>query len=232
MNLDRTISWINKTEGRDKFCKAIQYASRFITWTTLTSNPEVSKRFNGLFVGMRDARKLFRLFKSINEYQKITQLLNKIEEDEFAFYFNILNRLGFLGYWFFDNLNILSKVNFLKLDAKKNAKIGAIFWFFALIFALVLEIRNLIRVSHQQIQLEKDLANCKEEELDVTKNRLKALKLKKKGIVLNIIKSLGDLITASQGSEIAPKLLKINFNDGWVGIGGLVSALITSYQLY
>lgn len=181
---------------------------------------------------MRDARKLFRLFKSINEYQKITQLLNKIEEDEFAFYFNILNRLGFLGYWFFDNLQILSKVNFLKLDPKKNAKIGAIFWFFALIFALVLEVRNLIRVSHQQIQLEKDLANCKEEELDVTKNRLKALKQKKKGIVLNIIKFLGDLIPASQGSEIAPNLLKINFNDGWVGIGGLISALITSYQLY
>jgi len=181
---------------------------------------------------MRDARKLFRLFKSINEYQKISKLLNKIEEDEFAFYFNILNRLGFLGYWFFDNLQILSKVNFLKLDAKKNAKIGAIFWFFALIFALVLELRNLIRVSHEQIQIEKDLANSREDEIDVKKNKLKILKQKKKEIVLNLIKFVGDLITAAQGSEIAPKLLKINFNDGWVGLGGLVSAIITSYQLY
>lgn len=181
---------------------------------------------------MRDARKLFRLFKSINEYQKISKLLAKIEEDEFAFYFNLLNRLGFLGYWFFDNLQILSKVNFLKLDPKKNAKIGALFWFFALIFALILDVRNLIKVSHEQIQIENYLANCREDEVDVRKNQLKVLKQKKKEIVLNIIKYVGDLISASQGSEIAPKLLKINFNDGWVGIGGFVSAVITSYQLY
>ena len=181
---------------------------------------------------MRDARKLFRLFKSINEYQKISKLLSKIEEDEFAFYFNVLNRLCFLGYWFFDNLQILSKINFLKLDAKKNAQIGSLFWFFALIFSLILDLRNLIKISHEQIQIENYLANCREDEVDGRKNQLKVLKQKKKDVVLNIIKYLGDLIPASQGSEIAPKLLKINFNDGIIGLGGLVSALITSYQLY
>jgi hypothetical protein len=181
---------------------------------------------------MRDARKLFRLFKSLNEYQKISKLLAKIEEDEFAFYFNLLNRLGFLGYWFFDNLQILSKVGFVKLDAKHQGKVGAIFWFFALIFGLVLEIRNFIKISHEQIQIEKYLANCREDEVDVKKNQLKVIRNKKKECVLNIIKQVGDLITAGQGSEIAPKIFKINFNDFWVGIGGLTSALITSYQLY
>jgi len=37
MDLDKTVKWIDKTcnitfyiEGRDKFCKAIQYACRFL----------------------------------------------------------------------------------------------------------------------------------------------------------------------------------------------------------
>jgi hypothetical protein len=50
--------------------------------------------------------------------------------------------------------------------------------------------------------------------------------------LLNIIKSLGDMITAGQGSEIVPLITGKNFHDGWIGAGGLISALITSYQLY
>lgn len=40
------------------------------------------------------------------------------------------------------------------------------------------------------------------------------------------------MITASQGSQFAPNVLKINFNDGWIGFGGFLSAVITSYSLY
>lgn len=72
VTLDRTIAWLNKTEGRDKFCKAIQYAARILKHrATLEGNKESALKFDGLFVGMRNARKLFRLFKSMNEYQKL-----------------------------------------------------------------------------------------------------------------------------------------------------------------
>ena len=58
--LDKTIKWIDKTgnrssfnvkklEGRDKFCKAIQYASRFLMWASLTQNKQLSDKFKGLF---------------------------------------------------------------------------------------------------------------------------------------------------------------------------------------
>ena len=35
------------------------------------NNEQLAKQFEGLFTSMRDARKLFRLFKSLMEYQKI-----------------------------------------------------------------------------------------------------------------------------------------------------------------
>lgn len=46
------------------------------------------------------------------------------------------------------------------------------------------------------------------------------------------MKTVGDLVPASQGSEFLPKVLKVNANDGLIGAGGFISAVITSYQLY
>lgn len=55
---------------------------------------------------------------------------------------------------------------------------------------------------------------------------------KRNTIVLNIIKVLGDVIPAGQGSEFFDKVLGFTANDSWCGLGGLVSAVLTSYQLY
>lgn len=57
---------------------------------------------------------------------------------------NIIVRGFFLLYWFFDNLNILSKIKILGQDPKKMAKIGATFWLLALITNLILLARNLL----------------------------------------------------------------------------------------
>ena len=54
----------------------IQYFSRFSMYATKDSNDELSKKFKGMFENMRDARKLFRLFKTLNEYHKLRQILN------------------------------------------------------------------------------------------------------------------------------------------------------------
>lgn len=91
---------------------------------------------------MRDARKLFRLFKSLNEAKKIKDLWAQDRTVENVL--NILIRAFFLLYWFFDNLNILSKIKILKEDPKKMGKIGATFWLLALLTNLVLLAKNLL----------------------------------------------------------------------------------------
>jgi len=58
------------------------------------------------------ARKLFRLFKSFNEYVKITAI-RKGKLPDFEKNLQILARLAFMAYWFFDNLAVLIKVKFL-----------------------------------------------------------------------------------------------------------------------
>jgi hypothetical protein len=49
---------------------------------------------------------------------------------------------------------------------------------------------------------------------------------------LNLLKNLGDMVTASQGISLPKTLFGFDFNDGQVGFGGLLSAVITCYQLY
>jgi hypothetical protein len=67
-----------------------------------------------LWVGaMRDARKLFRLFKTVNEYKKIEDLLKKNPEMSFANALAVLTRAFFGVYWIYDNLNILSKLKII-----------------------------------------------------------------------------------------------------------------------
>jgi peroxin-11B len=57
---------------------------------------------------------------------------------------NILIRGFFLLYWFFDNLNILSKIKILSEDPKRMAKIGSTFWLLALVTNLALLVKSLL----------------------------------------------------------------------------------------
>lgn len=50
--------------------------------------------------------------------------------------------------------------------------------------------------------------------------------------VLNLIKILGDMIPAAQGAQVWAKIFGAPASDGLAGLGGLISAAITSYQLY
>lgn len=85
---------------------------------------------------MSVARKLFRLFKSFNEYVKIKGLL-KEDIPQLDKTLAILARLGFLGYWIFDNLAVLTKVKFLtSLDLKATARRASKCWLIGLFFTL------------------------------------------------------------------------------------------------
>lgn len=93
---------------------------------------------------MRDSRKLFRLFKTLNEYKKIEDLLKKNPDLNFNSILLILTRAFFGVYWIFDNLNILSKLKIIEKDPKPYGKTGAFFWLLALLTNLVSIIKDII----------------------------------------------------------------------------------------
>ena len=71
--------------------------SRTIVWMTKTIE------------NMGVARKLFRLFKSLNEYDTIRKYMSDPTKNALP----ILARAAFFFYWLFDNLVVLIKIKFL-----------------------------------------------------------------------------------------------------------------------
>ena len=61
---------------------------------------------------------------------------------------------------------------------------------------------------------------------------MNAVRAAKKTQILNVIKNLGDSITASQSLGYPERFFGFNYSDGWVGAGGFTSAAITCWQLY
>ena len=67
--------------------------------------------------------------------------------------------------------------------------------------------------------------------MDETKFKEALAKIKAKRFTnqLNLIKNIGDSITASQGLGYPKSILGFDFNDGFVGLGGFTSAFLTCY---
>lgn len=173
---------------------------------------------------MKTARKLFRLFKSINEYQKIMGILAKGDLSQKDM-LNAGSRLAFLLYWFFDNLTVLSSVKFIGYDAKQMNKYGAFWWLVGLILGQAVSFITLSELA------QKEAETRRKERSEETKKELASIQAKKITEYLNIIKQAGDMITSSSAIEL-PQKVGFSFHDGHIGLGGFVSAVITMYQMY
>ena len=84
---------------------------------------------------VKDARKIFRLFKSIIEYQKLVDILLD-DEDNLLKIFRVLGQVFFFFYWFFDNISIVYKIKLFKGDFKKYNKVASIFWLLSLVISI------------------------------------------------------------------------------------------------
>lgn len=85
---------------------------------------------------IRQARKLFRIFKSIDEYQAIVQLVFYGEE-ELTTLFQVISKALYFFYWIFDNLSVAGKVKLFRLDWQRLHRIGLKIRFVALLVSLV-----------------------------------------------------------------------------------------------
>ena len=236
--------------------------SRFIKFQAAGNNDVVAKAFGGLLGkqclnnlsedskmkfltslplfyadNMSVARKLFRLFKSFNEYVKI-QVIRGGKLPAFEKNLQILARIAFAFYWLFDNLSVLIKVKFLtNFELKQMARRASKCWLLGIILSIICALIELQKATSREGQILISKANSAKSDGAKESNeefaaQLKAARDAKKTQVLNIIKNLGDGITASQSLAYPQRFFGFNFNDGWVGVGGFGSAAITCYQLY
>lgn len=176
----------------------------------------------------RDARKIFRLFKSVNELQ---QLRDKISKDliwqpnKTPIIFDILSRLGFFFYWIFDNIQILANIKFINADSSFHLRIASWGWLFGILFGIARNLYDLIELLIKKYPAD-HIFEKKEKDPKLDFQILKC--------VVEITGKLGDLITASQGAGIAQKFFGggKGFTDGAIGLGGLWASLVSLWGIY
>lgn len=105
-----------------------------------------------------------------------------------------------------------------------------------LIFSVALTVIAMYEVQKEEAKLMREVAQSQESHIQIddlqVKARKNAIQKKKVDNILNLLKNLGDMVTASQGVGLPKQLFGFDFNDGQVGCGGFLSAVITCYQLY
>ena len=181
---------------------------------------------------MKDSRKLFRLFKSLNEIQKIKNLLIKQPPgtDELDLLLALAVRIGFLGYWFFDNLLILSKVKMINKKPKDFLKPAMFCWWLANTFNILASLKKLKAIK-REMRAKLGLIRRDPSKAENFKERLAVLKKQRNAKLRALFKSCGDFVTSANGWGLVAKVgLKVN--DGQIGVCGLVSSLIACYEAY
>ena len=130
---------------------------------------------------MGTARKLFRLFKSFNEYVKI-QALRKGKLPDFEKNLQILARLAFLFYWFFDNIAVLVKVKFLtRYDLKLMSRRASKCWLLGIWLSILVALIELFKASNKETQLLRSKANGTKDTKQTTLDIADALKTVRAG---------------------------------------------------
>jgi peroxin-11B len=224
--MEKIIAFSNRTEARDKFTKAIQYSSKLIAWALLYNNRIYHKRFNDLYILTRDSRKVFKLFKTIQETKNILDKLKDLlwKKDKIPVVLEIFSRLGFMIYWVFDNLVILNRLKLIQSDdVNFYSYLSHYGWLIGIIWSLLKNVYELICILKDK--------NYKREDRFGNETKFD----RKEEIVnhfISIVGNLGDMLPASSGVYLSEKLFGFQLSDGLIGLGGFVSAFIQIRELW
>lgn len=224
--MERLLRFLEKAEGRDKVLKVIQYFGRF--QKSVVSN-KFTIRFMNLSYAARLSRQIFRLGKSFLELHNIHNSVKKDFLDNLTKFLTILMSASMCVRWLFDNLSVLSAYKIIEFDHREFTKASTTAWVFALIFKLTNCSQEMMKSYAREAML-KETSIGKSTRWVV--ENLDELSQTRRKMILEIAKTIGDLIIASNGALIPYKVLGKQFSEKWVGIGGVVSACISIFQIW
>jgi hypothetical protein len=224
--MEKIIAFSNRTESRDKFTKALQYGSKLLAWAYMYKNRLYHKRFNDLYILTRDSRKVFKLFRTLQETKNILDKVKDLlwKKDKVPIVLEILSRLGFMIYWIFDNLVIMNRLKLIRSDDVNFLSYWSHFgWVIAIFWSLLKNVYELISILRNPNYTRQDhLGN--------------ETKIDRKGEIINhlinILGNLGDMLPAASGISLPERFVGYQLSDGIVAVGGLISALIQIRELW
>lgn len=141
----------------------------------------------------------------------------------------ILCKFMFGVYWVFDNLQVLGEYGFVRVAAYEVEYYSMTAKFLALVLALLLNFRNMMRMHYEEIKTRKKFAFLRKQENLNASEKVEHLVTQQRISVLLFIKIVGDMLPSVARSLFARRLLQIKIPKIVQNIGGLANALTACY---
>jgi hypothetical protein len=216
-------------QGRDKFNKVLQYASRLLAIELAQRDPKSdwAKRMGTLFAFTRDSRKLFALFKWVVEYDKLRKLMKGPQNTQTSL--QIVSALGMLAYWYFDNMIFLVKANVIQ-NSPKYAKLSMLGWLVALSVAVIFDTQTLADNFSKESRLRSQYGVSSDKNAE--NPEIEKLHRDRLNLYLNFIKNGSDILIAANGGEVLQTVLGRSSSDRTIAAAGTISGFIALYQVF
>ncbi|KAL0951031.1 hypothetical protein HGRIS_007771 [Hohenbuehelia grisea] len=223
--VSQSLAMGGSTVGRDKTYRAIQYFARFYAWVLLRrGNKDDAARWSALKSHLAIARKLMRLGKPMEHLQATMKaVMSSGTASEQAT--TICRQLGYFGYLTYDAVVWANTIKFLKLSPETSAKVSRManrFWVIGILSSIVHAVLKNARLTGEIKRLkaskpwgEKDLGEQVERE-----TKLAAAFSARENLKTQFYIDILDLWNP------ATSLGYVHFNDGVIGIFGLVSSIL------
>jgi len=232
------LTWLEKTQGRDKLYRFIVYFSKWFIQTCNQHNvdPDIIARLASGASVVATSRKLFRFFRSLDYAEEALLSLALVDPVERL---ASIIKGGSLSVWLFcDHIQWLHKAGYIKVGPVSLKKIDTVYnqaWFFGLLFGCLLCIYRLTKLRQEEKllrpEISRDLNSTSPPHLHTNlvgtaRRALVTLEEKKAKQITGVVKNGLDLVIP------AARLNWLNISDGTVGLAGTATSLIGMYETY
>lgn len=221
------LSVVKETEFQDKFTKLLFFACKL--GSALVTDESLQDRLDSASSGFHRARQVFRLFKSLREVRRIKLVLNDKRHSRYERFLLVFSRASFLLYWAMDNLALLSDLRVIRLPKVFFTRPGASLWYIGLTLNILYLTRVLFQSYEDEALIKENFVGNATQKGAVEK--LDFLTLKRYWLLSHYLRSIGDMIPASNAALIPYNFLGKQLSKKWVGIAGVLSACSSLIQL-
>ncbi|GBE77920.1 peroxisomal biogenesis factor [Sparassis latifolia] len=226
----QSLKLLSTTLGRDKLYRAVQYFSRFFAWLLLSRGDKLNAaRWNALKAHLTLGRKLMRLGKPLEHLQAALRALHSPIHSSTELgeqLTTIARQLSYFGYLMYDSFVWANAVKFFNLKPSTGENVSRLsnrFWFAGILFSIT---NGLLKAGRLASEVQ----------------RLQGMTVGEKGVEVDRDLKLAALRTAREATRHqfiidildvwipATNLGFVNFNDGVLGIFGLVTSLMALNQ--
>jgi hypothetical protein len=195
-----------------------------------------------------ESRKIFRFLSTIQEIKRIIDKLNylKSKNKKTSIIFDIISRIGYLIYWGFDNLYVISALRkFPKNTQLKYFFISKTGWFFANLISILknlydiflLKNSNVNKIKIENYNYNNSLGSSNNNDYDIDNLNNSITELDNKFIIKKINEEIFlhkkeilarfcDLLISAHYLEIPERFFNLRFTDGILAIAGIISSCI------